>query len=221
VIPPHQNAEFVWAMEDVLALYHQPYDPLYPQVCFDEGTKQLIGEVRTPLPRQPGVPQRYDYEYERHGTCNLFMFFEPLRGWRHVQVTDRRTMLDYAQCLKDLVDVYYPDAERIRLVQDNLSTHKPAALYEAFAPAEARRILDKLEFHYTPKHGSWLNMAEIELNVLANQCLDRRIADKAFLSAEVAAWEAERNQKGAATDWRFTTEDARIKLKHLYPSLQT
>ena len=207
-------------MEDVLELYHEPYDPLQPVVCFDEGTKQLIGETRTPLSMQPGAPQRYDYEYERHGTCNLFMFFEPLRGWRHVEVTDRRTMVDYAQCLKELVDIWYPDVVRIRLVQDNLSTHKPAALYEAFAPEEARRILERIEFHYTPKHGSWLNMAEIELNVLSNQCLDRRIEQKELLSKEVVAWEARRNQRAASTNWQFTTQDARIKLKHLYPSLE-
>lgn len=207
-------------MEDVLELYHEPYDPLQPVVCFDEGTKQLIGETRTPLPMQPGAPQRYDYEYERHGTCNLFMFFEPLRGWRHVAVTDRRTMVDYAQCLKDLVDSWYPGVARIRLVQDNLSTHKPAALYEAFAPEEARRILERIEFHYTPKHGSWLNMAEIELNVLSNQCLDRRIEQQELLSKEVAAWEARRNQRATSTNWQFTTQDARIKLKHLYPSLE-
>lgn len=206
-------------MEDVLELYHEPYDPLQPVVCFDEGTKQLIDETRTPLPMQPGAPQRYDYEYERHGTCNLFMFFEPLSGWRHVDVTDRRTMIDYAQCLKDLVDVWYPDVARIRLVQDNLSTHKPAALYEAFAPEEARRILERIEFHYTPKHGSWLNMAEIELNVLSNQCLDQRIGQKELLINEVIAWETRRNQRAATTNWQFTTQDARIKLKHLYPSL--
>ena len=169
---------------------------------------------------QPGRPQRYDYEYERHGTCNLFMFFEPLRGWRHVEVTERRTMIDYAHCLKALVDVWYPDAACIRIVQDNLSTHKPAALYEAFPPAEAQRILQRLVFHYTPKHGSWLNMAEIELNVLADQCLDRRIGQKATLVEEVAAWESQRNLRSASTQWHFTTQDARIKLKHLYPSLQ-
>jgi len=206
-------------MEDVLELYHEPYDPLRPVVCFDEGTKQLLGENRTPLPMLPGTPQRYDYEYQRHGTCNLFMFFEPLQGWRHVDVTDRHTMIDYAKCLKDLVDVWYPDVACVRLVQDNLSTHKPAALYEAFAPEEARRIMERIEFHYTPKHGSWLNMAEIELNVLSNQCLDRRIEQKEILINEVTAWEIRRNQRAAFTNWRFTTQDARIKLKHLYPSL--
>lgn len=208
-------------MEDVLDLYHEPYDPRRPLVCFDEGTKQLIDEVKTPLPMQPGMPQRYDYEYERHGTCNLFVFFEPLQGWRHVEVTDRRTMVDYAHCMKALVDDFYPDADLIRVVQDNLNTHKPASLYEAFAPREAKRILSRLEFHYTPKHGSWLNMAEIEVNVLANQCLDRRIGQKACLTSEIAAWEAHRNQKAASTNWRFTTDDARIKLRRLYPSLNS
>ena len=206
-------------MEDVLELYHEPYDPLRPVVCFDEGTKQLIGETRVPLPMQPGQPQRYDYEYERHGTCNLFMFFEPLTGWRHVEVTDQRTMIDYAHCMKELVDVHYPHAAVIRVVQDNLNTHKFASLYEAFEPAEARRILERLEFHFTPKHGSWLNMAEIELNVLSSQCLDRRIAEKAFLSSEVAAWEQNRNLSSSTVNWQFTTADARIKLRKLYPSL--
>jgi DDE superfamily endonuclease len=205
-------------MEDVLELYHEPYDPLHPVVCFDEGTKQLIGEVRQPIPMTSGQPRRTDYEYERHGMCNLFMFLEPLGAWRHVEVTDRRTKLDYAQCMKDLVDVHFPDAEVIRVVQDNLNTHTPAALYEAFPPAEARRILERLRFHYTPKHGSWLNMAEIELNVLNSQCLDRRIDDQTFLAAEVAAWERQRNQDASAVQWRFTTDDARIKLHKLYPS---
>jgi hypothetical protein len=208
-------------MEDVLDLYHEPYDRRRPMVCFDEGTKQLFDEVQEPLPMEPGQPQRYDYEYERKGTANLFVCFEPLQGWRHVKVTDQRTMVDYAQCMKELVDVHYPEADCIRVVQDNLSTHKPAALYEAFPPEEARRILGKLEFHYTPKHGSWLNMAEIELNVLGRQCLDRRIGDKHLLIDEVAAWEDERNAHGASTKWRFTTADARVKLHHLYPSLDT
>ncbi len=205
-------------MEDVLALYHQPYDPVRPIVCFDEGTKQLIGETRSPLPMTPGERLRYDYEYERHGTCNLFLFFAPLNAWRHVEVTERRTMIDYAYCMRDLVDVYFPDAEVVRVVQDNLSTHKPAALYQAFAPAEARRILERLEFHFTPKHGSWLNMAEIELNVLNSQCLDRRIAAQETLTTEVAAWERQRNQRASTVNWRFTTADARIKLRKLYPS---
>ena len=208
-------------MEDVLDLYHEPYDPLRPVVCFDEGTKQLIGETRTPLPMQPGEPQRYDYEYERHGTCNLFMFSEPLAAWRQVEVTARRTKLEYAHCLKYLADERYPQATVIRLVQDNLNTHSPASLYEAFAPEEARRLTQRFEFHYTPVHGSWLNTAEIELNVLNNQCLDRRIPDKQTLCQEVAAWNADRNQRAASVNWQFTTQDARIKLKRLYPSFQT
>ncbi len=203
MIPPKANAEFVCAMEDVLELYHEPYDPLRPVVCFDEGTKQLLGETRTPLPMRPGERQRYDYEYERHGTCNLFMFGEPLRGWRHIDVTEHRTMIEYAHCMKELADVWYPEAECIRVVQDNLSTHKPAALYEAFPPEEAWRILKRLEFHYTPKHGSWLNIAEIELNVLSSQCLDRRIGDKDTLTSEVAAWETHRNQYAVSgSRWR-------------------
>lgn len=218
MIPPQANADFVCAMEDVLDLYHEPYDPLRPVVCFDESNKQLIAETRTPLPLQPGQVQRYDYEYERHGTCNLFMFFEPLAVWREVKVTDQRTMLDYAHCMKYLVDERYPQAEVIRVVQDNLNTHKPAALYEAFPPQEARRILQRLAFHYTPKHGSWLNMAEIELNVLNGQCLDRRIADKTTLINEVAAWNSDRNQHATAVNWQFTSQDARIKLVTLYPS---
>jgi hypothetical protein len=218
VIPPAANAEFVCAMEDVLELYHEPYDPLRPVVCFDECTKQLIGETRTPLPMRPGEPQRYDYEYERHGTCNLFMFFEPLKGWRHIDVTDQRTMIDYAHCMKDLVDDFFPDAEVVRVVQDNLNTHKLAALYEAFEPAEARRIAKRLEFHFTPKHGSWLNMAEIELNVVGSQCLDRRIAEKETLVTEIAAWECDRNQNACTVNWQFTTDNARIKLRKLYPS---
>jgi len=218
VIPPQANADFVCAMEDVLDLYHEPYDPLRPMVCFDESNKQLIAETRTPLPLQPGQGQRYDYEYERHGTCNLFMFFEPLAAWREVKVTDQRTMIDYAHCMKYLVDERYPQAEMIRVVEDNLNTHKPAALYEAFPPQEARRILQRLEFHYTPKHGSWLNMAEIELNVLNGQCLDRRIGDKTTLINEVAAWNIDRNQHATSVNWQFTTQDARIKLVSLYPS---
>ncbi len=206
-------------MEDVLDVYHLPDDPRYPTVCLDETSKQLIQEVRTALPAVPGQPERYDYEYERNGVQNLFMFFCPLRNWRHVKVTDHRTKVDYAACLRELVDEWFPEAARIRVVQDNLNTHTPAALYEAFAPTEAKRILDRLEFHYTPKHGSWLNMAEIELSVLNRQCLDRRIPDRATLEAEVAAWAADRNAKGATVNWHFTTADARIKLKRLYPSI--
>lgn len=218
MIPPQANAEFVCAMEDVLDLYHEPYDPLRPVVCFDEGTKQLISETQIPLAMRPGQPQRFDYEYERHGTCNLFIFSEPLVAWRNVEVTDQRTMIDYAHCMKYLADERYPDAVVIRVVQDNLSTHKLAALYEAFPPEEARRLAQRLEFHYTPKHGSWLNIAEIELNVLTSQCLDRRIGDKETLIQEVSAWTIDRNQRAASVNWQFMTEDARIKLKRLYPS---
>jgi hypothetical protein len=219
-IPPEANAEFVYHMEDVLDLYTLPYDPQYPQVCLDETSKQLIGESRTPLPAKPGEPERYDYEYVRNGVANLFMFFAPLHNWRHVKVTERRTKADWAYCMRDLVDVHFPEAVRIRLVQDNLNTHDPAGLYEVFAPAEAKRILDRLEFHYTPKHGSWLNMAEIEFSVLSRQCLHPRIPDQPALEREVAAWEAERNQAHATVHWRFTTADARIKLERLYPSIE-
>ena len=205
-------------MENVLNLYHQAYDARYPLICFDESSKQLIAETRTPLPMQPGLVARYDYEYDRQGGCNLFMFFEPLRAWRHVEVTQRRTKVDFAHCMQALVDRWYPHAEKIRVVMDNLNTHGPASLYEAFPPAEARRLLDRLEFHYTPKHGSWLNMAEIELGILARQCLDRRIADQETLTNEIAAWEAHRNASKATVNWQFTTADARIKLKKLYPS---
>lgn len=207
-------------MEDVLDLYTLPYDPRYPQVCFDETSKQLIGESRTPLPAKPGELERYDYEYVRNGVANLFMFFAPLHNWRHVKVTERRTKEDWAYCMRDLVDVHFPEAIRIRLVEDNLNTHDPAALYEVFAPTEAKRILDRLEFHYTPKHGSWLNMAEIEFSVLSRQCLHPRIPDKPALERKVGAWQAERNQAQATVHWRFTASDARIKLKRLYPSIE-
>lgn len=207
-------------MEDVLVVYRRPYDPKRPQVCMDELSKQLIGETRQPLPAAPGRPQRVDYEYVRNGVANLFMFCEPLAGRRQVHVTARRTRVDWAHCIQDLVDRQYPEAERIVLVMDNLNTHHPGSLYEAFAPAEARRLAEKLEIHYTPKHGSWLNMAEIELNVLARQCLNRRIPDEDTLAQEVDAWRQRRDALGSKVDWRFTTEDARIKLKHLYPSIQ-
>jgi transposase len=219
-IPPKHNAEFVWRMEDILEVYTWPYDPRRPLVCLDEMPEQLLADMRPPLPMQPGRPARVDYEYERRGTANLFLACEPLAGRRWVEVTDRRTALDWAQQIKILVDARYPEAERIVLVLDNLNTHTPAALYEAFAPAEAKRLADRLEIHYTPKHGSWLNIAEIELSVLSRQCLDRRIPDQATLAAEVAAWQDRRNAAGGAVDWRFTTEDARIKLKHLYPAIQ-
>jgi hypothetical protein len=206
-------------MEDILEVYTRPYEERFPQVCLDEKSKQLVGEVREPLPLCPGHPARHDYEYERNGTANLFIVSEPLAGWRHISVTQRRTKLDWAHCVKELVDAHYPEAEKIVLVLDNLNTHTPAALYEAFVPAEARRIASKLEIHYTPKHGSWLNMAEIELSVLARQCLDRRIPDQQTLAEEVGAWEAERNAAESSIDWRFTSADARIKLKHLYPEI--
>jgi hypothetical protein len=215
---PEVNAEFVAAMEDVLELYAEPYDPTRPKVNFDEASKQLIAETRQPLPPGPGQPQRYDYEYQRNGTRNLFVFTEPQAGLRHIKVTDQRTMIDFAHQMKWLVDECYPGAELVRVVLDNLNTHKGASLYEAFAPEEARRIIKKLEFHYTPKHGSWLNMAEIELSVLQRQCLNRRIPDEGTLIREVAAWEKERNQEQATIDWRFSVTDAREKLKRLYPS---
>lgn len=207
-------------MEDVLDVYTRPYDPRYPQVCMDEVSKQLLRETREPMPVQPGRPERRDYEYERGGVANLFLFCEPLRGQRWVEVTARRTKVDWAQQIKVLVDERYPAAERIVLVMDNLNTHTPASLYEVFPPAEAKRLADKLEIHHTPKHGSWLNMAEIELSVLSRQCLDQRVPDFETLAAEVGAWEARRNAQGGAIQWRFTTEDARIKLRRLYPSLQ-
>jgi uncharacterized small protein (DUF1192 family) len=206
-------------MEDVLEVYHRPHDPEYPVVCLDETSKQLIAETRVPIAAKPGRPARYDYEYERNGTANLFMVFAPLEGWRHVEVTDRHTALDYARLLRQLSDEYFPGVARIVLVQDNLNTHKPASLYEAFPAAEARRLVERFEWHYTPKHGSWLDLAESELSVLSRQCLDRRIPDKQTLTEEVAAWQAERNKKHAKADWQFTTADARVRLKRLYPSL--
>jgi DDE superfamily endonuclease len=206
-------------MEDVLEVYTRPYDPSRPQVCLDEKNKQLVREVREPLAAKPGRAARHDYEYERNGTANLFIVCEPLAGWRHLKVTDRRTKIDWAQCIKELVDVHYPHAEKIVLVMDNLNTHTPAALYEAFDPAQARRLVESLEIHYTPNHGSWLNMAEIELSVLARQCLDKRIPDREALAGEVGAWEQERNAAESSIEWRFTTADARIKLKHLYPEI--
>jgi len=206
-------------MEDVLDVYHWAYDPACPQVCLDETSTQLIGEARPPVAVAPGQPARQDDESVRHGVANLFLVTEPVRGWREVIVTDQRTAADFAHVLQALVDVHYPTAERIVLVLDNLNTHTPAALYAAFPPAEAKRIADRLEWHYTPKHGSWLNMAEIEFSVLSRQCLDRRIADKATLITEVAAWVADRNRAGVGVKWRFTTADARIRLQHLYPTI--
>jgi hypothetical protein len=205
-------------MEDVLEVYQRPYDPARPMVCLDETCKQLISETRVPIQAQPGRPARHDYEYARNGTANLFMMFAPLEGWRHVKVTDRHAALDYAEVLKELSDTHFPQASRIVLVQDNLSTHKPASLYEAFPPAEARRLVERFEWHYTPKHGSWLDMAESELSVLSSQCLDRRIPDTQTLIEEVAAWQDSRNKNYPKADWQFTTADARIKLKRLYPA---
>ena len=206
-------------MEDVLEVYQRPHDPDYPLVCLDETSKQLITETRVPIPAKPEHPARHDYEYERNGTANLFMLFAPLEGWRHVEVTDRHTAVDYAHVLKDLSDTHFVKAKKIVLVQDNLNTHKPASLYEAFPAAEARRLVERFEWHYTPKHGSWLDMAESELSVLSGQCLDRRIPDKLTLAEEVAAWENSRNKKQVTANWHFTTDNARIKLKRLYPAI--
>lgn len=204
-------------MEDVLELYEEMYDARRPVVCFDEKSVQLVAETRVPSAVRPGRPQRYDYEYERRGTANVFMAVEPLGGWRHVAVTGRRTKVDFAAQMQQLVDVHYPAAERIRVVMDNLNTHKPASLYEAFPPAEARRLLRRLEFHYTPKHASWLDMAEIELSVLTTQCLNRRIPDRESLERDIAAWQRQRNQAGIPVKWRFTLQQARTTLLHLYP----
>ena len=206
-------------MEDVIEVYQRPHDPNCPVVCLDETSKQLIKETQTPIPAKPGRPARHDYEYERNGTANLFMLFAPLESWRHVEVTDRHTAIDYAHLLRDLSDKHFPNAGKIALVLDNLSTHKPASLYEAFPAPEARRLVERFEWHYTPKHGSWLDMAEAELSVLSGQCLDRRIPDKQTLIEQVAAWENDRNTNHAKADWQFTTADARVKLKRLYPAL--
>jgi hypothetical protein len=219
VIPPKANSAFVAAMEDVLAVYMRPHDPDRPLVCLDESSKQLIAETRVPVPMKPGRPTRYDYEYERNGTANLFMLFAPLEGWRHVKVTDRHTAVDYAHVLKELADHCFASAAMIVLVQDNLNIHCKASLYEAFPAAEARRLAERFEWHYTPKHGSWLDLAESELGVLTSQCLSRRIADKQTLIEEIAAWEHDRNAKHTKANWHFTTADARIKLKRLYPSI--
>jgi hypothetical protein len=206
-------------MEDVLEVYKRPYDPMRPMVCLDETSKQLIGEVQTPVAAAPGQAAHYDYEYVRNGVANLFMICEPLAGQRDVEVTDRRTKKDYARCLRKIADEMYPDAERIVLVQDNLNTHSPASLYEAFEPAEAKRLADRFEFHYTPKHGSWLDMAEIELGILGRQCLARRIDNVEDLRREVRAWEQIRDAATTKVNWQFTTADARIKLRRLYPSI--
>ncbi|NOQ22743.1 MAG: IS630 family transposase [Candidatus Aegiribacteria sp.] len=219
-IPPLENAAFVCAMENVLEIYHRPFDPDYPVVCMDESSKQMLKEVRRPIPARPGRPERFDTEYERNGTSNIFMFFEPLAAKRYVDITDTRKALDWAFQIKDLADNKYPDVKKIILVMDNLNTHNGASLYKAFPPEKARRILDRIEFHYyTPKHGSWLNMAEIELSVLGKQCLNRRIPDQETFKKEVAAWQEKRNSIAGPMNWRFTTKDARIKLKKLYPTI--
>jgi hypothetical protein len=218
---PAANAEFVFHMEDILDVYKRPVDPQRPLVCFDESPEQLVSETRQALPMAPGHLEKYDYEYRREGVSNLFMFFAPLQNWRYVKVTERRTKVDWAYCMRDLVDVHFPQAEMIVVVQDQLNTHAPACLYEVFAPAEAKRILDRLEFHSTPKHGSWLNMAEIELSVINRQCLNRCIPSQAVLTRETETWALQRNNKQATVNWQFTTEDARIKLKRLYPSLDS
>ena len=219
-IPPKQSAEFVCAMENVLETYHKPYDARFPKICMDETSKQLVKETRAISPAGPGRPRRYDYEYERNGTANIFMFTEPLTGWRHAVVTDRRTKIDWAEQVRELLDLHYPDAEVVTLVMGNLNTHGPWSFYEAFEPAEARRLMQRLDIVYTPKHGSWLNIAEIELGVLGRQCLSRRIGEKAPLAQEVAAWERARNAEQKGVDWQFTTADARIKLNRLYPQVR-
>ena len=218
--PKQANPEFVWRMEDVLGVYELPYDPGFPVVCMDEASKQLFGEVAPPTAAKPGQPRREDYEYERKGTCNQFMFCEPLRGWRHLVVCQRRTMQDWALAVQELVDVHYPRAKRIRLVMDNLNTHLGSSLYATFAPQEAKRILDRLEFHYTPKHASWLNMAEIEIGVMNKQCLSRRIEELEIARHEISAWETQRNEQESQIHWTFTIAAARRKLARLYPSIE-
>ena len=220
MIAPHANAAFVAAMEDVLEVYQRPQDPQRPVVCLDETTKQMIAETRAPIPAAPGRKARHDREYERNGVASLFMMFAPLEGWRSVKVADRHAASDYAHVLKELSDTHFPEATKIVLVQDNLSTHAPASLYATFPAAEARRLVERFEWHYTPKHGSWLDMAESELAVLATQCLDRRIPDKPTLIAEVAAWQRNRNKSHVKAERQFTTKDARIKLKTLYPQFE-
>jgi len=207
-------------MEDVLSIYELPYDKRFPVVCMDEASKQLIGEVASPTLPDVGKPYRQDFEYTRHGTCNQLMFCEPLRGWRHVEVSSRRTMVDWANAIRQLVDMHFPKAEKIRLVLDNLNTHTGASLYKTFAPEEAKRILDRIEFHYTPKHASWLNMAEIEIGIMNRQCLNRRIDDQVLIKNEVAAWQLQRNESQAKIHWTFTVDAARNKMKKYYPSIQ-
>lgn len=220
MIPPDQNGNFVANMERVLDVYKRPFDQCYPVVCMDESPKQLIGETRIPIPASPGQPARYDYEYSRRGVCNIFMACEPLAGKRLVSITERKTKRDWAHFLKEIAE-HYKDAAKITLIMDNLNTHEPGSFYEAFPPEQAKNLWDRFEFVYTPKHGSWLNMAEIELNVLIGQCLSRRIEDIQVVRKEVRAWQLSRNTKGAKVNWRFTSSKARIKLKRLYPTLES
>lgn len=220
-IPPEQDAAFVCAMESVLEVYHRPHDPKRPVVCFDEKSKQLVSEVRRPIAAKRGRPARYDYEYERNGTANLFVFVEPLKGWRQVTVTSRRCKTDFAGQMRDLVDIHYRSAEKITVVMDNLNTHTLSSLYAAFLPAEARRLIDRLEVVHTPKHGSWLNMAEIEFSVMEKQAIKGRVPDEKALSKRVKAWEANRNQQSKRINWQFTTDEARVKLHRLYPQIET
>ncbi len=219
-IPPKQSAEFVYHMEDVLEVYTRPHDPRRPVVCMDETFKQLIGQTRQPLPPRPGAVERFDHVYVRNGVASLFLAFEPLAGWRTVAVTDQRRRLEWANFIKSLLDGRYKKVEKVVLVMDQLNTHSAASLYEAFAPDEAKRLADKLEIHHTPKHGSWLNMAEIELSALGRQCLSHRIAQRETLRDQIANWEQQRNHTKTKVNWRFTTADARIKLQRLYPSIQ-
>lgn len=219
IIPPKQNSQFVAQMEQVLDVYKRPYDKGFPLVCMDESPKQMIKETKTPIPMKPGSVTKIDFEYERCGVANIFIASEPLKGKRFVEVTERRTKIDWAIFIKKIADEWYPNAKKITLVMDNLATHKPSALYETFEPEEAKRIWDRFEFVYTPKHGSWLNMAEIELNVLMGQCLNRRIDNMKTMKEEAKAWENHRNNKKSIINWQFTTQDARIKLKKLYPTI--
>lgn len=221
VIPPEQNADFVAHMEDVLEVYHRPYDPTRPVVCMDEQPVQLIKETRLPLPAAPGRPECVDYEYERNGTANVFLFTEPLGGWRQTSIRERKTALDWAEEIRHLLEYDYPDAQTVVLVCDNLNTHKIASLYEAFPPQVARGLVERLDIHYTPKHGSWLNIAENELSALTRQCLDRRIPDQETLTRETTAWHSRRNESGKSVDWQFTTDDARTRLKRLYPQIKS
>jgi transposase len=219
-IPAEANAEFVYRMEDVLEVYHRPYDPRLPKLCMDEGSKQVLAHTREPIKMEVGEPERVDYEYERKGVCSVFLCMEPETGVCQVRVSQRRTKKDWALFMREVIDLHYPHAEKIVLVMDNLNTHTPSSFYEVFAPAEARRLTEKLEIHFTPKHGSWLNMAEIELSILARQCLSDRFPSREALAAQVDAWQRERNQAKVTINWRFTTADARIKLKRLYPSIE-